>query len=90
MLTQFSNFKKGSAGIRHAVFTGRGLGIERLGLLLQASRHSKTLCPLAHLQLHEAIVWILQEASNLKDFGMLFSYEKSTHEGCREFIHLDL
>lgn len=37
MLTQFSSFRKGSAGIRQAVFTGKGLGIERLGLLLQAS-----------------------------------------------------
>ena len=35
MLTQFSNFKRGSNGIRRAVFTGKGLGIERLSLLLQ-------------------------------------------------------
>lgn len=35
MLTQFAKFRSGSKGIRKAVFTGRGLGIERLSLLLQ-------------------------------------------------------
>ena len=51
MLTQFSNFKRGSHGIRRAVFTGKGLGIERLSLLLQVRRreakraHLKELMP---------------------------------------------
>ena len=38
MLTQFSQFKQGSdiaQGIRRAVVTGKGLSLERLGLLLQ-------------------------------------------------------
>lgn len=35
MLTQFSQFKTGPAGIRRAVVTGKGLSLERLSLLLQ-------------------------------------------------------
>jgi len=35
MLTQFSTFKRGVQGIRQAVYSGKGLGIEKLGLLLQ-------------------------------------------------------
>lgn len=37
MLTQFSQFKAGPAGIRRAVVTGKGLSLERLSLLLQVS-----------------------------------------------------
>jgi hypothetical protein len=37
MLTQFSSFKRGVQGIRQAVYSGKGLGIEKLGLLLQVN-----------------------------------------------------
>lgn len=39
MLTQFSKFKTGPAGIRRAVVTGKGLSLERLSLLLQVGTH---------------------------------------------------
>lgn len=37
MLTQFSNFKRGVQGIKNCIYSGKGLGSERLATMLQVT-----------------------------------------------------
>ena len=44
MLTQFQAFKGGALEVRHALLTGIGLDLERLGLLLQVCPALQSAC----------------------------------------------